>query len=243
MNFDAIFFDLGFTLIEIPNFKFKIYTNLLKKGLLELEQYLEGQGLIGDSHYFYNTARSIQKDFFKRYFKTENEYSAELILKNVFDKLNVPFDDDLITRSAKICHKYELKAWKLKKGVKQTLEELSKDHKMAIISNAIYHEGIIQILRDHDILEFFDVVLSSAKVGVKKPNRKIFLECIKSLNSNPNECLFVGDDIHADIYGAKQLNFTTIQIKRSFQLPIPKEINVTPDHEISEIPELLEILK
>lgn len=242
MKVDGIFFDLGFTLIEIKDFQVKKYTNLLKKGLLDLEQYLENQGIIGDSHIFYNSTRKIQKKIFKKYFAIEEEYSTEFMLKESFSSLNIPIDDDIIKRSAEIYHKYELKAWKLKFGVKDTLKELSQDYKLAIISNAIYHKGILQILKNLDILKFFDFVLSSAKIGFKKPNKIIFQTVLDNLKLNPNSCLFVGDDIHADIYGAQTLNFKTVQIERKFILPSLKEVNITPDFKISRIPDLLEII-
>ena len=243
MNVDGIFFDLGFTLIEIEDFKVKKYTNLLKKGLLDLEQYLENQGIIGDSHIFYNSTRKIQKKFFKKYFTTEEEYSTEFMLKRSFSSLNIPIDKDIIKKSSKIYHQHELKAWTLKFGVKETLKELSQDYKLALISNAIYHDGILQILENLDILKYFDFVLTSAKIGFKKPNKKIFQAVLDELKLKPESCLFIGDDKHADIYGAKKLNFTTIQIERKFFLPALEEVNVNPDYKISRIPEILEILK
>ncbi|NHI91061.1 MAG: HAD family hydrolase [Candidatus Lokiarchaeota archaeon] len=243
MNLNGIFFDLGFTLIEIKNFQLKNYTHLLKNGLLDLEHFLEKKGMIEDSNSFYNIARKVQKECFKKYFETEKEFSTEFILELSFKKLNIPFSDELLEKSAEIYHKYEIKAWELKEGVKDTLEELSQNYKLAIISNAIYHKGILQILKNLKIEDYFDFVLSSAKIGVKKPNKEIFIEALNNLKLESESCCFVGDDIHADIFGAKRLGFKTIQIKRSFYLPTNNIVDVIPDFQISEIPEILKIIE
>jgi len=214
----------------------------MKAGLLDLEKELSNLGLIDDSKAFYNITRKIQRKNFRNYFSTDVEFTTEGILKESFQQLGITFDEELIKKSAKIYHQHELKSWKLRTGVIPVLKKLSQDYKLAIISNAIYHDGIIQILKNLEITNYFDLVLSSAKMGLRKPNKQIFLEALNQLNLPAKSCVFIGDDMYADICGAKRLHITAIHIKRGFQLPMPKNILVKPDYEIAEIPDVLEIL-
>ena len=242
MTVRGIVFDLGFTLITIPNFHLREYNRLLKSGLLDLEDYLKKIELIDDSKLFYNTTRKIQKKNFRNYFSTDIEFTTEGILKESFQKLGIKHDEELIKKSAEIYHGHELNRWELRNGVISVLEKLSKQYKLAIISNAIYHEGIIQILKNLKIFQYFNLVLSSASVGLRKPNKGIFREALNKLNLPAKSCIFIGDDMYADICGAKRLHFITVHVKRGFQLPMPKNILVKPDHEINEIPEILDVL-
>jgi FMN phosphatase YigB (HAD superfamily) len=66
----------------------------------------------------------------------------------------------------------------------------------------------------------------------------------------PNEILMIGDSIHRDIAGAKNIGMISVLAKYG-QLgkrvvgiqPYPANDKIKPDYEIGDIKELLEILK
>ena len=62
------------------------------------------------------------------------------------------------------------------------------------------------------LLEYFDPrhIAISADLVVRKPNPAIFLEALNALNVAPEEAAMVGDSLHADILGAKELNMVTV---------------------------------
>jgi len=104
---------------------------------------------------------------------------------------------------SKIVEKYEpfLKLWNL-------LPELRKHYKLAIINN-----GTALTLPKFDqklnFSKFFDLFVSSAKEGVKKPDGEIFLTTASRLNVDPGRCLFM-DDSEINIEGAKHIGMQTI---------------------------------
>lgn len=56
-------------------------------------------------------------------------------------------------------------------------------------------------LRGHGLDEQFDEVVSSAQLGVAKPNPEVFLRACAQLGAAPQDCLFV-DDTPANVEGA-----------------------------------------
>lgn len=84
----------------------------------------------------------------------------------------------------------------------------------------------------------------SADLGVCKPHPAIFQHALKSLNVSPEETAMVGDNLEADIAGARRLNIFSIWKPKDMPLKkrdIPKEIE--PDLEIGQLSELLEIFE
>jgi len=47
-------------------------------------------------------------------------------------------------------------------------------------------------------------------LSYRKPDRRLFLEALARLQVQPNESVFVGDDMYRDIYGAMELGLKTV---------------------------------
>jgi epoxide hydrolase-like predicted phosphatase len=103
----------------------------------------------------------------------------------------------------KIINKYEKfePLWKL-------LPDLKKKYKLAIINNGTALTLPVVKIR-HEIDKNFDLFISSAIEGVRKPDSKIFLLTTSRLNVLPEKCLFM-DDSFINIEGAKSLGMKTI---------------------------------
>ncbi len=57
---------------------------------------------------------------------------------------------------------------------------------------------------------YFDEILYSAEIGMRKPNPKIFHHILKRLNARPEEAIFV-DDFSENIKAAQELGLNAIQ--------------------------------
>lgn len=94
-------------------------------------------------------------------------------------------------------------------GVQEVLDYLRPNYKLHIITN-----GFAQVqtkkLKNANILEYFDVVVNSEMAGVKKPNPKIFKMALEMAKVAPEQALMIGDNLEADILGAKDLGFHTL---------------------------------
>jgi putative hydrolase of the HAD superfamily len=73
--------------------------------------------------------------------------------------------------------------------------------KVAIVSNS---EGMLEPLFDRlGILDCFDTVVDSAKVGVEKPDVRIFEIACERTRTTPSRALHLGDTFATDIVGAR----------------------------------------
>jgi HAD superfamily hydrolase (TIGR01509 family) len=103
----------------------------------------------------------------------------------------------------KIVQKYELftPLWEI-------LPELKKYYKLAIINNGTALT-LPQFKQKFNFDKYFDLFISSAKVGFKKPDDEIFLTTTKKLKIDPKRCLFM-DDSKQNIKGAVNVGMQTI---------------------------------
>ena len=95
---------------------------------------------------------------------------------------------------------------------KQVLEHLKQaGYPMVLVSN--FYGNINQVLKDAGIDHYFDRVIESAVVGVRKPNPAIFALGVCALDLPASQVLVVGDTYSKDILPAHQLGCHTLWIK------------------------------
>lgn len=84
--------------------------------------------------------------------------------------------------------------------LRPTLERLAKRYRLGIVSN--FYGNLDGILRAEGLLPLFAVVADSGVLGVLKPDPEIFLHAARALESDPKECVMVGDSVPRDMKGA-----------------------------------------
>ncbi|WP_440161538.1 HAD family hydrolase [Alkalicoccobacillus gibsonii] len=95
-------------------------------------------------------------------------------------------------------------------GLTRMLNELKQKHfKIGIITNGrdFYQRNKIDSL---GITSYMDVIVTSGELGIKKPDPAIFLYGLGKLEVQPEQAIFVGDDLTKDIVPAKSLGMRTI---------------------------------
>jgi HAD superfamily hydrolase (TIGR01509 family) len=60
-----------------------------------------------------------------------------------------------------------------------------------------------QALEAAGLREYFDVVIDSGKLGIEKPDPRIFHAALEALDVTPDEALYVGDLYEVDVLGAR----------------------------------------
>lgn len=83
--------------------------------------------------------------------------------------------------------------------------------KTAIVSNCSSEE--VEVLRESKLCDFFDEIILSYKVHMKKPDTCIYEEAAKRLGVSSSECLFVGDGGSNELFGAKDAGMKPFQAK------------------------------
>ena len=97
------------------------------------------------------------------------------------------------------------------------LERLSKKpRKLGIISNVSSHDVAMEILRKVGLLDYFQTVVTSAFVGIRKPDPGVFLYALTQFGLKPDEAVIVGDSEKHDVWGGKITGMKTVLVtKRS----------------------------
>jgi len=106
----------------------------------------------------------------------------------------------------------------------------SKKYKLICLTNVL--KGIKKFMPKereeavNDILSYFDVIYESYKIGMRKPESRIYEYIIENLAIIPNETVFL-DDLGMNLKTAKKLGINTIKV-------------VDPEESIKELDLLLE---
>lgn len=129
----------------------------------------------------------------------------------------------------------------LLKENKQVLEHLKqKGYPMVLVSN--FYGNINQVLKDAGIDGYFEDVIESAVVGVRKPNPAIFALGVCALDLPASQVLVVGDTYGKDIIPAHKLGCHTLWIK-GLQWEEKKVDESIPDGIIRKLSEMEGFLK
>jgi len=95
------------------------------------------------------------------------------------------------------------------------LENLSRRRiKLGIISNVSSHDVAVEILRKVELLEYFDSVVTSAFVGIRKPDPGIFLYALMQFKLQPREAVIVGDSERHDVWGGAITRMKTVLVSK-----------------------------
>jgi len=86
-----------------------------------------------------------------------------------------------------------------------------KGYKLGILSNCSQEE--VTLIKESEIYQYFDEVILSYEVHMKKPDSCIYEEAARRLGVALSECIFVGDGGSNELVGAKAVGMKAIQAK------------------------------
>jgi len=91
------------------------------------------------------------------------------------------------------------------------LEKLRADYPMILVSN--FYGNIHSVLEDFGLLEYFDEIVESAVVGIRKPDPAIFALGVEKLKLPSENVVVIGDSYTKDIIPAHKNGCQTIWLK------------------------------
>lgn len=149
-----------------------------------------------------------------------SEWWTKLVF-NVFKQSHPEMDKNHVEEIAqKLIKKYETADCWMKFNendfeLLQTTKSLNKT--VGVISN--FDERIEIILKNLNLIEYFDFILSSYSVGFMKPEKQIFDEALKNCREivKPNEALHIGNTAKLDYLGARNAGWSCILINGNSQ--------------------------
>lgn len=88
------------------------------------------------------------------------------------------------------------------------------------------------ILKKHNLLHYFDVIVTSCEVKKGKPHPDVFLKAAERLAVKPEKCL-VFEDTYAGVLAAKQANMKVFAVEDECSLPNKEKIMELADRYIT----------
>jgi len=122
----------------------------------------------------------------------------------------------------------------------ETLKQLHAKYKLGIVSNFAIPECVMKLLAAHQLTELLDVVIVSAAVNKRKPSPEIFQAALQKLQIAPENAVFVGDTVDADIKGANEVGMHTVYIERRIQKDLEQNCPDVTVKNLNELPSAIE---
>ena len=200
MEIKHIFFDLDHTLWDFE-----------KNSNLTFEQLFRRHNIALALEDFLVVYAPINFAYWKKY--REEKVSKEALrygrLKDAFDALDFEVSDALIDQLAmeyiQVLPDYN----HLFEGVFDLLDYLQSKYTLHIITNGFEEIQKLKLERS-GIVHYFDQLITSESVGVKKPNPRVFEYALKKAGATAAESVMIGDNIEADIIGALNCGIASI---------------------------------
>jgi len=222
-----VFFDLDHTLWDFE-----------KNSDLTFQKIFKTQNIDVNLDAFLKVYKPLNLQFWKLY-REEKISKSELRyqrLKKAFDAIDYKISDDLINTLAIEYIEHLSDFNHLFEGTFEILEYLKAKYKLHMITNG-FEEIQSKKMESSKILHYFDVIVTSESVGVKKPNPKVFHHALKVADANAENSIMIGDSIEADVSGA--LNIGMQAIHCNFDEVDLKEHNFTSVKSLMEIKQYL----
>ncbi len=89
-------------------------------------------------------------------------------------------------------------------GTMEMLGQLAGNYRLGLLSNFTHSPAVLKIIDTLELAPFFQTVLVSGELGYRKPHPSVFERLVDELGVPAGEIFFVGDDIEADVYGARE---------------------------------------
>jgi putative hydrolase of the HAD superfamily len=228
LTYKGVLIDLGDTIAYVDEVEFREYEKAL---VVALEKYGHKRCLEDIA----SALASVYMESSKGKLKTSQEFWSLMLAKlKISERSELP---DILQA---VRNNHEMAMWKLYDGVPTTLSVLHKKYKVALVSNCAV--GTDRLINSLGLAGFFDCIVLSYQIGVRKPDKRMYLEALTCLGLEANECVFVADEI-SDLEGARENELKTILVRQgSSTFQDAKDVNFKPDFQVNRISEVTKIL-
>jgi putative hydrolase of the HAD superfamily len=227
MNIEHVFFDLDHTLWDFEKNSELTFKKIFKENSITVN--------IDD---FFAIYKPLNLKYWKLY-RNEKVSKEELRygrLKNSFDAVNYEISDQLIDKLADAFIENLANFNHLFEGTFELLDYLKDKYTLHIITNG-FEEIQSKKMINSKIYHYFDQIITSESVGVKKPNIRVFNFALKVAKAKKENSIMIGDSLEADINGALSAGFQVIHCV--FDTVSPTDENILSVKSLLEIKQYL----
>lgn len=128
---------------------------------------------------------------------------------------------------------YYINVIKTKKGVKEFLYYLKKNSYKIGMSTSNHYDLAVSVLKNNNIYEYFDKIVTTCEVPRDKSFPDVFLETAKRLGAEPAQCL-VFEDTVSSVAGARSAGMKVVGVYDSYGTCTQEELAQVTDHLIED---------
>jgi REG-2-like HAD superfamily hydrolase len=208
----AVFFDVGNTLIYPSPSVAEVCHEVIEARGLEAPPIEEIQRLMPIADRFYEDRYWEDDSFWSK------EERARAMWTDMYEVLftALGFDKDESARELAhdVYHAFGSGTrWEPYDDVKPGFEELkSRGIKIGLISN--WDTRLADIFHDMGLSDYLDTIVSSASVGVHKPDPRIFEVALERVGASAADAVHCGDHYFSDVIGARTVGITPVLMNR-----------------------------
>ena len=125
-------------------------------------------------------------------------------------------------------------------GAVETLRRL-RDQGYLVGLITVCSEDIEVLWPESAFAGLFDAEIFSSRVGLSKPDPRIYLACCEALGVEPHEAVFVGDGANDELEGARRVGMDAILIHREGEDPL-WGLDAWDGPRVTSIPGVLDVL-
>ena len=244
-TFKAILFDLGNTLIYFDG----DWGEVLAEADGAMFRQLQEAGIDLDENSFRSAFRAELQTYYREREMDFIEYTTFYVLQKLLTEWGYPDLSESVLRPAlNALYAVTQAYWHPDPLAIPLLETLRiRGYQLGLISNA-GDDLDVQVLVDKAGLRpLFDLIVTSAALGIRKPNPEIFRGVLRQIGAAPSEAAMVGDMLGADVLGAQNAGVFSIWLARQPDHPANQAHRETihPQaviYTLNQLPALLERL-
>lgn len=237
----AVIFDLGHTLIDYYNDwrepESKAVSNTYRLVAKNIDGDIDKKEFEKSLLYLLETARRKRAE-------EMIEVPLRSILKECFQKFGCGTDETLVEEGLEIFYNALLEHRRLIEGVPEMLSFLKENgYLIGLISDVAW--GLPSSfprkdMRHYRIDCYFDDMVFSTDVGLRKPHPQIFRISLNNLGVESDEAVYIGNSLQADVKGALNVGMKGILKKSRYFFP---DDTIVPSAVIDSWSELIRILE
>lgn len=238
----GVIFDLGSTLIHFNG----DWPTVLDSGLDALTVSLREQGLAMDTDAFREAFREETEGSQRGRALDYVERTSAAVLRLVLGRFGYPdVEDAVVERAIAALFAVSEAHWQPMPGLSQTLTRLrDAGLRLGMISNASDAANVQRLIDKAQIQSWFDPIVISAAVGIRKPDPRLFERVLKVWELPADDVVMIGDTLGEDIRGAQSAGIFAIWITADANTPANQAHAgaIRPDASVAaleEVPDLI----
>jgi putative hydrolase of the HAD superfamily len=179
----------------------------------------------------------VGNGFAKRWDSSNRRYIAPI--RTALAEAEVPAE--LIEDICTLRLRYHRRSLVPRPGAVETLRRLRTDgYLVGLIT--VCSEDIEVLWPETEFAGLFDAEIFSSRIGLSKPDPRIYLACCEALGVAPQEAVFVGDGANDELDGARRVGMEAILIHRAGEPPL-WGLDTWDGPRVTSIPGVLDVLE